>query len=180
MGDNERQEAAYDWSRFHVGMYYRASVARVFEAWSTARGLESFFLGGARHTDGDGHERGPDECVAADDRYEWDFLHDYRLVGRFTAVEPGRRVAFTFGSMHVDVSFARVEDATRVVLRQTGCALVDPARAWQHVNCRSCWIYFMTNLRSVLGQGVDLRDHEQTEWNDSVSIGWDPAADAVG
>ena len=33
----------------------------------------------------------------------------------------------------------------------------------------------MTNLRSVLATGHDVRDHDRPEWNDSVSIGWDPA-----
>ena len=64
-----------------------------------------------------------------------------------------------------------------ITVFSTNCATEDPARAWQHVNCRSCWIYFMTNLRSVLGGGPDLRDHEHPNWNDSVSIGFEPGSD---
>ncbi len=73
----------------------------------------------------------------------------------------------------MDISFREVGDAIEVDLHQTGCATQDPERAWQHVNCRSCWIYFLTNLRSVLAGGPDVRDFEHPLWNDSVSIGFD-------
>ena len=57
-------------------------------------------------------------------------------------------------------------------LEQTGCSTIDPERAWQHLNCRSCWGYFLTNLKSVLEHGTDLRDFETPELTDAVSIGW--------
>ena len=78
--------------------------------------------------------------------------------------------------LDVDVRFRNVGQATEVDLHRTNCAVVDPDRAWQHVNCRSCWIFFMTDLRSVLAGGLDLRDHRYPNWNDSVSIGFDPEA----
>ena len=110
------------------------------------------------------------------DRYHWTYVHDFAHGGTFERVEPGRLVRFTFGSMMVNVHFRELGEVTEVDLHQTGCATADPERAWQHVNCRSCWIFFMTNLRSILAQGPDLRDHEHPNWNDSVSIGFDPAA----
>lgn len=165
----------YDWSQFHVYMYYLAPLEDVFARFGTARGLESFFIHRAEHVAASGTPRGRDELVQTGDAYAWTYTHDFAHGGRFTEVEPNRRVAFTFGDMHVVVSFRRVEGATEVDLHQTGCAPEDPDRAWQHVNCRSCWIYFMTNLRSVLADGPDVRDRDHPQWNDSVSIGWDPA-----
>ena len=93
------------------------------------------------------------------------------------ALEPGRRVGYTFGgAMRIDVTFLDREGAVEVRVEQTGCATQDPDRAWQHLNCRSCWVYFLTNLKSVLEHGTDLRDRERPQWNDSVSIGWEPSA----
>ena len=166
----------YDWSQFHVRMYYLAGLEEVFRHFSTASGLESFFIHKASHTRADGSLRPADEQVEAGDSYEWVYVHDYAHGGRFEQVIPGRLVSFTFGDMLVTIHFRTVGPATEVDLHQTGCATEDPARAWQHVNCRSCWIYFMTNLRSVIAGGADLRDHEHPEWNDSVSIGFDPEA----
>lgn len=165
----------YDWSRFHVRMYYLAPLEEVFRRFSTAQGLESFFIHEATHTSPDGTRRKPDELVQSGDRYVWDYVHDFSHDGTFVRVDPYRLVRFTFGTMNVDVNFRDLREATEVDLHQTNCATTDPDRAWQHVNCRSCWIYFMTNLRSVLAGGPDLRDHEHPQWNDSVSIGFDPA-----
>lgn len=167
---------SYDWSQFHVRMYYLAPLSEVFRYFSTASGLASFFIFDARHQSADGTPRAADEVVQSGDSYRWTYVHDFAHDGTYTRVEPERLVQFTFGSMMVNIWFREVDGATEVDLHQTNCAIEDPARAWQHVNCRSCWIYFMTNLRSVLAGGPDIRDHQHPEWNDSVSIGFDPDA----
>ncbi|MHC4959191.1 MAG: SRPBCC family protein [Planctomycetota bacterium] len=163
----------YDWSRFRVHMFYRAPLDAVFAAWATPGGLESFFIASADHRSPDGDRRAPDAACVGGDRYHWRWMHGIELRGEVLACEPSRSVAYTFGSdMRFEVALREREGAVEVGLLQTGCATQDPDRAWQHLNCRSCWIYFMTNLKSVLEHGTDLRDGEQPEWNDSVSIGW--------
>jgi hypothetical protein len=157
-------------------MYYLAPLEEVFRRFSTAAGLESFFIHQATHIAPDGTQRASDEPAQSGDDYHWTYVHDFAHGGRFEQVEPGRLVRFTFGPMMVDIHFRDLGEATEVDLHQTNCATVDPERAWQHLNCRSCWIYFMTNLRSVLAGGPDIRDHQHPNWNDSVGIGFDPDA----
>ncbi len=169
--------ASYDWSQFHVRMYYLAPLERLFPFFSTAAGLEAFFIYKAVHTAKDGAVRASDEQVQTGDSYHWRYVHDFAHGGDFLQVETNRLVRFTFGTMTVDVRFRQVGEATEVDLHQTNCATVDPDRAWQHLNCRSCWIYFMTNLRSVIAGGSDLRDYDHPNWNDSVSIGFEPDGD---
>ena len=166
--------STYDWSEFHVHMLYLAPLDEVFKRFATAAGLESFYIGEAKHTAPDGTRRERDALVQTGDTYHWTYLHDFAHGGTWLEVVPNRLVRFTFGTMEVAVRFHEVEGATAVDLHQTGCATEDPDRAWQHVNCRSCWIYFFTNLRSVLANGTDLRDRDRPQWNDSVSIGWPP------
>jgi uncharacterized protein YndB with AHSA1/START domain len=164
---------AYDWTQFTVHMHYYAPIEKVFQAWATAAGLESFFLSSALHASPDGSRRALDKPAVRGDRYQWTWLHGPGIEGEFLACDPGRSVAFTFGEdMRVDVELRVVEDSVEVRLHQTGCAKEDPQRAWQHLNCRSCWVYFMTNLKSVLEHGRDLRDRSHPERNDSLSIGW--------
>ena len=167
----------YDWSQFHVRMYYLAPLAQVFNYFATAEGLEAFFIYKAVHTAVNGTVRRPNEQAQSGDRYHWTYVHDFAHGGEFLLVEPNRLVRFTFGTMTVDISFKDVGEAIEVDLHQTNCATEDPDRAWQHVNCRSCWIYFMTNLRSILAGGPDVRDYAHPNWNDSVSIGFDPEGD---
>lgn len=162
----------YDWTEFELSMYYQRSRSEVFRSWATSRGLESFFIARAEHTSPDGEVRDPDEIVQAGDDYRWSYLHDFQHSGSYMAVEPDERLTFTFGPMTVDIGFRDVQAGTEVHLHQTNCAPIDPDRVWQHLNCRGCWIYFMTNLRAVLHSGIDLRDYENPDLNDSVSVGW--------
>ena len=67
-------------------------------------------------------------------------------------------MAFTFGNMRVSVRFASMGDQTELHLVQTEIADTDEGRVMGHLNCRSCWIFFIVNLKSVLGTGRDLRD----------------------
>lgn len=108
----------------------------------------------------DGSPRAADEQVRTGDRYQWTCVHDFAHSGEFEQVETDQLIRFTFGTMNVAIHFRDVDGATEVDLHQTNCATEDPDRAWQHLNCRSCWIYFMTNLKSVLAGGPDIRDHE--------------------
>lgn len=169
----------YDWSQFHVHMYYLAPVDEVFRRFSTAAGMESFYVGEARFTSASGANRSADEPFQAGDSYHFEYVHDFRHGGEVTAMEDRRLVGFTFGECLVTIRFREVEGATEVDLHQTGCPTEDPGRAWLHLNCRSCWIYFLTNLRSVLAGGPDVRDFDHPQWNDSVSIGWEPVTGLI-
>jgi uncharacterized protein YndB with AHSA1/START domain len=167
--------SGYDWSQFYVHMYYLASIDEVFRRFATPEGMESFFVKRARFTATDGTERESDEFFAAGDTYQFEYVHDYSHGGKILDFEENALVAFSFGECGVAIRFREVDGATEVALHQTDCPLEDPERAWMHLNCRSCWIYFMTNLRSVLSGGPDVRDFDHPEWNDSVSIGWNPS-----
>ena len=164
--------STYDWSQFHVRMYYVAPLEDLFRCFSTGTGLESFFIKSATHTSIDGTVRASEAQVQSGDSYSWSYLHDFAHDGTFETVETNKLIRFTFGTMMVDIRFREVDGAIEVDLHQTNCATTDPDRAWQHVNCRSCWIYFLTNLRSIIAGGPDLRDHDHPNWNDSISIGF--------
>jgi len=165
-------DPAYDWTRFTVHMYCRAPLDRVWSAWSTAAGLESFFIARATHTAADGTERGPKDEAQAGDAYCWDFCQPFQLRGAFRSVERPHRIAFSFGGMETTVSLRDAGDAVDVELHQIGCRTDDPGRVGDHLNCRSCWVFFLTNLKSVLESGTDLRDREHPARTDSVSVFW--------
>ena len=74
---------SYDWSQFHVRMYYLAPLAQVFRFFSTGEGLEAFFIHKAVHTTKDGIHRKPDEQVQIGDSYHWTYVHDFAHDGEF-------------------------------------------------------------------------------------------------
>lgn len=164
---------AYDWSRFDIVFYYDQPPGTVFRAWATAQGLTSFFVETASFATTAGAERAPQDTAMPGDRYRWDWRHPYWLEGEVIGVEQDRALSFTFGSMLVTVRLASIDGKTELQLRQTGIPDSADGRVFGHLNCRSCWIFFLTNLKSVLGTGVDLRDEDPGRVS-SMEVGFVP------
>ena len=75
--------------------------------------------------------------------------------------------------MHVDVYFRVLDNQTEVQLIQSKIPDTPEGRVLGHLNCRSCWTFFMTNLSAVLDHGKDLRD-ENPELVSSMEVGFVP------
>lgn len=164
----------YSWEEFKIYMYYRTTAEELFSAWATASGLESFFIKEALFQSIEDEVRSKNEIVDVGDKYKWLFHHQFEVEGRVLAVEPYERFSFTFGKMIVDVKLKRKDDLIELELIQSKIPTdTDTDRAWSHMNCRSCWIYFLMNLKSVLQYGNDLRENEP-ELSDCVGIGFVP------
>jgi uncharacterized protein YndB with AHSA1/START domain len=150
----------YNWEEFEINYYYPVGVDRLYDAWATPKGLKSFFIEEITITDPSGTERGEMDRVAAGDKYSWRWRHDYALFGTFENAEAQEALEFTFSSMLVNLKFKQLEGSSLLLLRQTNIPTTDVGRATSHLNCRVCWTFFLTNLKSVLINGTDLRDSD--------------------
>ena len=172
----DRTGAPHDWTGFDVFLQIDASPAEVLARWRSAGGLESFFVREARFTDPAGSTRGPGTLAPfqAGDHYEWGAVHDFSMEGRVLATDD-QRLAFTFGSRYsVEISARASGPGALLHLRQRGIRDDPEDRVHGTLNCRSCWIYFLTTLKSQLEYGVDLRDHDP-ETADSIAVGYNSA-----
>lgn len=162
----------YDWRSFDLHYYYRAPRSDVWRAWATPDGLCSFFVEHCWSFDADGQELPGDAEFAPGGRYQWRWRHDFEGEGSIHTVEPMTKIGFSFGeSMKVSVSLTETDDGVHVHLRQWDIPDSDDGRVWGHLNCRSCWIFFMTNLTSVLETGRDLR-HDNPAVVSSMEVGF--------
>jgi uncharacterized protein YndB with AHSA1/START domain len=86
----------------------------------------------------------------------------YYAVGEFTALEPDKRVAFTWhgrkepAPTHVEVAFAPEGDGTRVELKHSGVGL-EPAWEETRTQFKIGWKTGLENLKYMLETGMDLR-----------------------
>ncbi len=151
-------DETYDWSQFEVNMLYSADQAAVFDAWSTSGGMESFFARRFNYKNTNSSERSPTEIAVGGDSYWLAFHHPSELEGKVLVSVPPHHFAFTFGQMQIDVHLHPHERGTHLQLIQTGIPTDENGKSSSHLNCRSCWIYYLLNLRSVLEHGHDLRD----------------------
>lgn len=153
-----RENETYDWSKFDVHMLVASDPATVYECWATARGMERFFAREFRFSDPEGRARQAGMHAESGDSYRLAFHHPSELEGRVLAAIPEECFAFTFGDMRVDVTFMPCERGTLIRLVQSDIPTDRRGNAESHLNCRSCWTYYLLNLRSVLEHGHDLRD----------------------
>lgn len=170
--NGDREESPHDWTRFDVYLQIDDTPESVLSRWRSPGGLESFFVGQACFTDPTGRVRPQaSETIEAGDHYEWQAIHGYRMEGRI--LETGAdRVAFTFGSrFEVEVTARPSGTGALLHLHQRGMRDDPEDRVDGSLNCRSCWIYFLTTLKSQLEHGVDLRDHDP-QTADSIAVGY--------
>jgi uncharacterized protein YndB with AHSA1/START domain len=163
----------YAWTRFELVFYYDQAIEEVFAAWATGAGLESFFIENALFTSRSSGERKPQDIIESNDTYRWEWRHAASLDGKITGVERNRRIEFTFGEMNVSVKLSTVGEQTELHLVQTDIPDTAHGRVFGHLNCRSCWIFFLTNLKSVLDQGIDLRVADPSRVS-SMEVGFEP------
>jgi len=173
MGETDPGAGRFDWTRFDIHFYYDEPPDVIRPRLTTARGLESFFLGSAEHFGPDGKARAPEEPARPGDTYRWTWRHGHSIEGGFLEPTRGADVAFTFGPMRVDVRLVAVEGGTRLVLDQCDIDDTVPGHVFGHMNCRICWVFFLANLKSVLVTGTDLR-HELPERANAHEVGYRP------
>lgn len=166
---------SYDWSTFSITFYYNAHITRVFRTWTTAAGLESFFIERCVFSNAQSDGREINEQPRVGDQYNWQFRQAFNVHGEVKAIEDKQQFSFSFGQMHVDIYFRVVGEQTEVQLVQSQIPDTADGQVMGHLNCRSCWIFFMTNLSSVLEYGKDLRD-QNPEIVSSMEVGYLPVS----
>ena len=165
----------YDWSKFEITYYYNAHITRVFRTFTESQGLESFFIARSVYTDQQGAVRDEHEQPRAGDTYQWQFRQAFSVSGTISEIKQKQQFSFSFGPMQVDVYFRVLGNQTEVHLVQSNIPDTKSGKVFGHLNCRSCWVFFMTNLTSILDYGVDLRD-ENPDLVSSMEVGFVPIA----
>lgn len=137
------------WSEFRLRVNIRVPVDRAYAAWATPAGLESWFLR---------------KAILDDDHYEWYWFGYPDSVlekGRITTANGTNLFAFTFSlGCPVSVSFYTEHEETIVELVESGLP-DDEAGLKHYVGDSKGWIFYLTNLKSVLEGGLDLRNRKE-------------------
>jgi len=151
-----------EWSQFKLRVNINTDIESAYRCWATPSGLESWFLRKAMFKSTDGNERNKDDFIKKGDSYEW-YWHGYPD----TVVEKGivlsangkNRFSFTF-SMECPVTISIYEDQNELIVELIESELpADDETAMNHfVGDSRGWIFYLTNLKSILEGGVDLRN----------------------
>jgi hypothetical protein len=150
------------WTSFKLVGDYNTDVRSLYEAWATTAGLEKWFLRKADFFTIPRRLREPGEFILKEDVYEW-YWHGYSddtfEKGEILEANGTDFIKFTFsGGSIVSIDLSSRNGVSIVELTQENIPLEsDPAKNL-YVQCQTGWLFYMTNLKSILEGGIDLRN----------------------
>jgi len=150
------------WTKFTKRIPVNAGIETIYKAWATRKGLESWFLRKAEFRTAENTLRNADSPIQKGDNYTW-LWHGYDNSGveKRNVIETNGKDSITFefsGDSIVSVNIIVEDGQTIVELSQEHIPLVDNPSASLYVACGEGLTFYLTNLKSVLEGGIDLRN----------------------
>jgi len=154
-------EKNFNWNKFTHGIYLNAPSEKVFVFLATATGICKWFMGKAKYYYKDSNIRLGNDFAQKGDSYLWNWLNkDLELKGMVTEVEENKIFQFTFSPLYI-VTLRLNSDGKRTQLTLTHEYQESAVKnEFNYLNCCTCWVFFLTNLKSVIENGIDLRETE--------------------
>lgn len=154
-------EKNFNMRRFTHAIYVNAPAAAVFDFAATPAGITKWFIGKAKYYYKDNNIRLGNDLAQKGDSFLWTWLNkDLELKGIITESVRDKIFQFTFSPLYiVTLEFHSEGNKTRLTLTQE---YQDSAVSndFNYINCCTCWVFFLTNLKSVIENGIDLRERD--------------------
>ena len=150
---------SFDLNEFRHSIYLDAALEEVYMFAASAAGICKWFMGTAVYTESDGRELGSNENASRGCSFSWKWLEkDLEIEGRVLEAAENKKFSFTFGKSF-EVSFMLEDSGGRVLFTlHQKYAAGGEKNDFAHINCCTCWVFFLTNLKSVIENGIDLRE----------------------
>lgn len=155
----------YNWYQFVKRITIRSSKQAIYDAWATQQGLESWFLRLAEFKTPDGVLKKRNESIQKADRYKWlwfgydDTIKEEKEI---LLANGSDQLMFTFsGGCIVTVMIKQEDGETICELQQTMPMDNEAEQRYFFIECGKGWTFYMTNLKSILEGGIDLRNKNE-------------------
>ncbi len=148
--------------QFKLRVNIKVPIEKVYKAWATTAGLESWFLRKAIFQDSNGNIRSATEMIQENDSYTmlWYGYPDI-VAERGKVLKANEENLFEFSfSMGCPVSIRifTEHDETIVELIESNLPTDEETKMKHYVGDLKGWTFYLTNLKSVLEGGIDLRN----------------------
>lgn len=143
-----KTRAAFDWTQFTLKIHVEASPQKVWEAWTVGKKLSNWFP-----------VEGVIEPKAGGRVWLQFFRPEDTLDDVVISAVKGKSVVFPFGSHgeQVEVRVIKHKKGAICELTQSRMRTTQRDKVYMHMGCRAGWTFFLTNLKSYLEHGIDLR-----------------------
>jgi uncharacterized protein YndB with AHSA1/START domain len=148
--------------QFKLRVNIKSSIEKIYKAWATKAGLESWFLREAVFQDEMGNTRSATELIQENDTYTM-LWHGYPNIvaerGQVLKANGENEFSFTFSlGCPVSVKIFTEQDESIVELIESNLPLDEETRMKHYFGDSKGWVFYLTNLKSVLEGGLDLRN----------------------
>jgi uncharacterized protein YndB with AHSA1/START domain len=158
-----------DFSQFKLRVNIKTSIENAYRAWATPSGFDSWFVGKMVFTDEKGVARSGDSLAQAKDEYTC-FLNSHSdtvvVKGKVLKANGKNLFSFTFSKgCPVTISIYTEHNETIVELIESNLPTDEETIKKHYVGDSKGWIFYLTNLKSVLEGGLDLRNKNEAITN---------------
>lgn len=155
----------FDWSQFSVRINVKAPLEKLYWCWATKEGIEFWFLRKSDYKKSDGSLYKTNEFVKKGDSYSW-WWHGYSddVVEHGEILDCNGKDLFQFRFGDAGICTVKIydeQDEKIVELTQTDIPTDEKAKQSWHIGCKTGWTFYMTNLKSMLEGGIDLRNKNE-------------------
>jgi uncharacterized protein YndB with AHSA1/START domain len=148
------------WKHLVQRIDVRAPAESVYAAWATAEGLMGWFPMEAALMGGDGEELEPGASASAGDQFRFTWHTGHTEEGEFLEARLAERLRFTFGEgIQVAVDLEPIDEGSVMVTLTQTQDRTDEENLKILLGFKEGWAFYLTNLKSVLEGGLDLRNH---------------------
>lgn len=148
-------------SEFKLRVNVNTGIDNAYRAWATSAGVSSWFLQ-MTYKDPEGKVRAGDELAQEGDEYALAFAHKPDMVictGKILKANDRDLFSFSFSKgCPVTISIYKEQDETIVQLIESHLPTDEETIRKHFVGDTKGWIFYLTNLKSVLEGGLDLRN----------------------
>src|SRR3954447_8899756 len=155
-------DSSYNWKSFTKRITINRDKEIIYRAWATQAGLENWFLRLAEFTKPDGRLRSRNEAVQQGDKYKWLWFGYDNSVGEEKEIldtNNNDMLCFSFsGGCIITVSVKEEAGETICELVQQMPMDDESEQRYFYIEGNKGWTFYMTNLKSILEGGIDLRN----------------------
>ena len=154
----------YNWKQFERRITLNGSIdpLKVYLAWATRAGIESWFLRQSIYADATGKEREAHEAAQTGDNYQWLwFGYDDSTLEKGTILSANDKdsLKFTFsGGSIVTITIGKEQSEIICSLVQEMPMEDELEKRYFFIECSRGWTFYLANLKSILQGGIDLRN----------------------
>lgn len=153
----------FDWTSFTKRIAIKAPLKQLYEAWTTASGIERWFLSSAEYKDASQQGIPRTSLLTPGSTYVWRwYLYDDTETGRITETNGTDFLQFTFaGECFVDINLRQQDEYVVVELKQHNIPTDEKSKQDIRLGCATGWAFYLVNLKSVYEGGLDLRNKDE-------------------